>query len=219
MVSSKIIKHIEDSFNKAKKESSKLNDEVLDIKGLTSSKVKHFLNNICSIDDCRYFEIGVYEGSTFCSAIYKNNLNAMAIDNWSEQGIAPVREDIDWKVSDDPKSNFMKNAKKFRTNNKVRAYDKNCYDFNLGNFDYKVNVFFYDGSHDLFLQYNSLMYYNEIFDDTFILIVDDWNWQRNGIRQAIKDLKFNIVYEKEVFTSEEDLNDFWNGLGIFLLEK
>ena len=74
MVSSKIIKHIEDSFNRAKEENSELNDGVLDIKGLTSKKVKHFLNNICSIDDCRYFEIGVYEGATFCSAIYKNNL-------------------------------------------------------------------------------------------------------------------------------------------------
>ena len=49
MESSKTINHIEDSFNRAKEEKSKLNDEVLDIKGLTSKKVKHFLNNICNI--------------------------------------------------------------------------------------------------------------------------------------------------------------------------
>ena len=219
MESSKTINHIEDSFNRAKEEKSKLNDEVLDIKGLTSKKVKHFLNNICNIKDCRYFEIGVYEGATFCSSIYKNNLSAIAIDNWIQQGITPFREDIDWESSDDPKSNFIRNTKKFRSSKKVRAYDTNCYDFNLENFDFKVNIFFYDGFHDVFSQYNALMYYNEISDDEFILIVDDWNWQRNGINQAIKALKYKVLYVKEIFTSGEDPNDFWNGLGIFVLKK
>ena len=65
-----LIKHIDDSIEWGKLEVSKLTQDILDIHGITSNKVKCFLNNICNIDGATYLEIGVFRGATFCSAIY-----------------------------------------------------------------------------------------------------------------------------------------------------
>ena len=39
-----------------------------------------------SFDDARYSEVGVWKGSTLCSAIYGNKVRALAADNWSGFG-------------------------------------------------------------------------------------------------------------------------------------
>jgi hypothetical protein len=63
-------------------------------------------------------------------------------------------------------------------------------------------------------------------ENTFIFIVDDWNWQqvRDGTYRAIKQLNAKIVYEKEIKTTTDNstttLSDtWWNGMGVFVLSK
>ena len=50
-------------------------------------------------------------------------------------------------------------------------------------------------------------------------IMDDWNWQ--GVQEATNAmLKYNtVLYKQEIKTSGEDPNDYWNGLGIFVVRK
>ena len=81
-----LTEHIEKSLEFGEFEVSKLRQDIFDIKGLTSNKVRCFLNNVCGVEDCNYLELGVHRGATFCSAIYANYVNAVAIDNWSEYG-------------------------------------------------------------------------------------------------------------------------------------
>jgi hypothetical protein len=57
------------------------------------------------------------------------------------------------------------------------------------------------------------------FSDKFILIIDDWNWEQGGIFDAIDDLNLLVSFDKQIYTTGEDPQDYWNGLGIFLLEK
>ena len=52
-----------------------------------------------------------------------------------------------------------------------------------------------------------------------ILIVDDWNWQKEGALKALEESDSIVTYQKNIHTSGEDSKDFWNGLGIFLIEK
>jgi hypothetical protein len=61
----------------------------------------------------------------------------------------------------------------------------------------------------------------EVCDDIFIFIVDDWNWLQvaHGTKKCISELNLKIIFEKEIFTTGEDPNDYWNGLGIYVLEK
>ena len=70
-----LINHIERSLYFGEKEVSKLTEEIMQIEGLTSRKVKSLLNNLCGLEDCSYLEFGTYKGATFCAAIYNNDIN------------------------------------------------------------------------------------------------------------------------------------------------
>ena len=91
--------------------------------------------------------------------------------------------------------------------------------FLVKNHHFKIDILFYDGNHTYKDQYQMVTKFKDILSDIFILIVDDWNWERDGILHAIEDLNFKILYDKQIYTNGEDPNDFWNGLGIFLLER
>ena len=91
-VSKKFIKKIHDSFRYANNKESKINNDILDIEGMSGVKSRHFFNNICSCDDTRYLEIGSFHGSTFSSALYKNKIQAVAIDNWCQFGYQKPKE-------------------------------------------------------------------------------------------------------------------------------
>jgi hypothetical protein len=58
-----------------------------------------------------------------------------------------------------------------------------------------------------------------IFSKETILIIDDWNWNSGAFEKFVSDNNLFISHYRELYTSGEDTNDFWNGLGIFLIEK
>ena len=219
-----MIERIESSLKWAKLEVSKLNQDVADIRGLTSMKVRCFLNNICSEENAVYLEIGSYKGATFFSALYGNDINAIAIDNWRVEKIMPAITPL-WGsfkgsgVKTKPKDVFLKNLKKFKGTNNVQILDENYLSFNKKSLQYKPNIIFYDGEHTFKDQYQVLTDFKDYLADEFVLIVDDWNWEKRGVLKGIKDLNLNVKYKKEIFTKGEDPDDFWNGLGIFILEK
>ena len=82
-----LITHIINSLENANKNKSKIDEDILDMNGMSGKKTRHFYNNLCSMEDARYLEIGVWKGSTLCSAMCNNeNLICLGIDNWSEFG-------------------------------------------------------------------------------------------------------------------------------------
>ena len=144
------IKHIEESLKFGNLEVSKLTQDVIDIKGLTSKKVRCFLNNICNKENTVYLEVGSYKGATFFSALYGNHANAIAIDNWKEEemmpAIAPIWGGLGGSVTRaKPKDVFLQNLKKFKGTNSVQVLDENYLNFNKKFLSYKPNVLFYDG--------------------------------------------------------------------------
>ena len=44
-------------------------------------KKQDIYNNICSMKDARYLEIGTWKGSSICSAMCNNKMTCLAIDN------------------------------------------------------------------------------------------------------------------------------------------
>ena len=66
------IDRINFSIEQAKNGVSKLPVEVLDLPGMSSYKVRHFLNNLCArFINTSYMEVGCYKGSTLISAGYE----------------------------------------------------------------------------------------------------------------------------------------------------
>ena len=61
-----------DSFRQAELDKSNLREFDRDLYGASGRKIKHAINNICSIkDNLTYLELGVYRGSTLIAANFK----------------------------------------------------------------------------------------------------------------------------------------------------
>jgi len=215
----RICKSISDARNcisKIDPETSEGKD-ILEYKGMTGTKTRHLYNNMLSyIDDVRYLEIGTWYGSSSISAIYKNKVQALFIDNWSQFGGDP--------------NIFMEALQKYEGDSDLYLIENNCWEVELNSLDKKFNIYLYDGGHTESDHYKSLEYYLPILDDTFVFMVDDWCWGdvRDGTMRAIRDLGLKIHFRHEEFLSSDDLigmpkhkgkESWWNGVAIFLLSK
>jgi hypothetical protein len=206
------------AVNNAISEQSKLTPDILKISGMSSNKVRHFLNNIIT-PTSRYLEIGSWRGSTFVSALFKNNPEiAFAIDNWSEF----TDPNLQSGSGVGPQQAFMENVKKYITCD-YNVIEGDCFKINpVENRIKNINTFFYDGSHDLNSQKQALTYYYDFLSDCFIFMVDDWNEDstRIGTKIAIEELNLKTIYE---YVGKADHNgdrkNWWNGFYISVLKK
>lgn len=209
------IKIIENSLIKANNDYSKLTEELLDAYGMSGKRTRHFYNNILGYPShfLNILEIGVYTGISTSCAMYKNKCRMVIIDNFSEFG--------------NVKEKLIQNIEKYKGENTVDFYEEDCFKIDLKKIETKFNVYIYDAGHTVEDQYNALVYYHDVLEDIFIYIVDDWNYPPTNIGtfNAIKDLNLKVLYQKEIFTShkhnreDNDINGYWNGMGIFVLKK
>jgi len=203
-----LISHVKMSIANAKNGISKIdNPEILAIDGMSTSAVRHFLNNLCSLPHCRYLEIGVWKGSTWIAALYNNDniAEAVAIDNWSQFG--------------SPSTDFTNNCGRFLDPNRYTFVDEDSFKLNPNAlFKTPVNVYFYDGCHLKESQKKAFTYYNEIFDHTFIAVIDDWSSEmhRSGTYQAFDELGYEILFEESLPAGQDQ---FWNGQYVAVIRK
>lgn len=217
-----LIDTVKIALTKSKNNESKISKKTKNLPGLTSEKVKHFINNLCELPDCKYLEAGVFQGSIFAAAVEKNDLVATAIDNFSESSIIPMDSNVN--INSEKGNNkeiFLKNIKDLVLNKQVNIIDSNVFETDLNKISLKSNVIFMDIEHTYESHYNFLNKFYEKIDNTFVYVVDDWNWLqvRDATFKSIEDLKLKTLFKEEIFTKGEDKNDYWNGLGIFVLNK
>ena len=75
------------AFDQAIAGTTKLPPEVMAIRGMSGKKYRTFINALVeSLENPKYLEVGSWMGSTLCSAIHGNDVEAVAIDNWSQFG-------------------------------------------------------------------------------------------------------------------------------------
>ena len=217
-----LIDTVKTALTKSKNNESKISEKTKNLPGLTSEKVKHFINNLCELPDCKYLEAGVFQGSIFAAAVERNDLVATAIDNFSESSIMPMDSNVN--INSEKGNNkeiFLRNIKDLVFNKQVNIIDSNVFEADLNKISLKSNVIFMDIEHTYESHYNFLNKFYEKIDNTFVYVVDDWNWLqvRDATFKSIEDLKLKTLFKEEIFTKGEDKNDYWNGLGIFVLNK
>ena len=218
-----LIKHIEDSIHWGDKEVSKLSQDVMNIHGITSNKIRCFLNNICSIGGT-YLEIGVFRGATFCSATYQNDIHAIGIDNFASPNLMPMGVSqklatyLKRGIEISPQEDFLNNVKRFGNTEQLDVYKTDYTTFDYGQLP-KVNIIFYDGDTRYHDQYVVLKKLLPLFSEQTILIMDDWNWNSGAIDNIIEEENLIVTFKKEIFTNGEEMDSFWNGIGVFLIEK
>ena len=192
------------------------------VPGLTSERVRHFLNNICSQEGAVYLEVGVYAGSTFCAAIENNDMvAAYANDNWSQPDLQPGRDDISLDLSDVTMDVFVSNVERFAQNIDVSVIPGDSSNLSVDDFDHKVNIIFYDGDNNEDKMNEFFSKIDSYTDDVFTLIIDDANIQSNVevTKNFINATGWKILYERELLNDFEDSSMWWTGLYVVVLSK
>jgi hypothetical protein len=211
-----LVTKVKSAFQRALLGEGTLPEAVLALSGMSGRKYRLFINNLIgSLMDARYLEIGVWAGSTLCSAIDRNTVTALAIDNWSEFG--------------GPSQQFFTNLARFKHPKAGVSFlerDFRGVDYqSIGHF----NVYLFDGPHSAKDQRDGVVLPLTALDEQFVLIVDDWNWLavREGTSAGIKDASLIVDLQIEVRTSidntqpevKNEHSDWHNGYCISVLSK
>ena len=196
------------------------------VEGLTSPRVRHFLNNLCSQEGAVYLEVGVYAGSTFCAAVQNNDMvAAYANDNWSQPNLQPARDDMDLTLENVTVDTFVKNLQENITTDSldfdIKILNGDSSQLGKKDFEQDVNVIFYDGDND---QLKMIEFYTQMLtftQDVFTLVVDDANVEKNVevTKQFIEYNGLKVLYERELLNDQEDINMWWNGLYVVVVSK
>ena len=207
----KACRFIRDCICDAQRECSKLlippGGRILSLKGMSSDRNRHLLNNLCSLKGARYLEIGVWQGSTLASAGYLNPIHITAVDNWSQ--------------FEGPKEEFRRNCQE-HVRNELSLFDEDSFKISLAKLPGKYHIYFYDGDHSYKSQYQAFRYFDSVLESTFIAIVDDYNSDdvQRGTQDAFRDLGYRVVCEEYLPTpGNADMSTWWNGLYVALVKK
>lgn len=205
-----VIKSIDDSANQ----------KDYDLSGLSSNRVRTLLNSICSDSTVKYLEVGAYLGSTFCAAIENNSIEAYAVDNWSTANLKPYKNKLTF-IETASIDKFKENIINTNSNCVVKIVNKNCLFASTEDVPSKINCVFYDGDHEYHQQLASLNAINNLVDNTFILILDDANFEGvvSSANKFIEQNKYTVLFERKILNDIEDETMWWNGLYILVLQK
>jgi len=231
-----IVKHVDLSLDSALKQKSKLTEEMT-VKSITGEGMeiedrllgfsgwsfRHLMNNLCNYPGANYLEIGVYRGSTLISAIYGNEDilgEVHAIENYSE-----------FTNVEDPRICYERALEKYipNTRDKIQFHELDCFSMDLNKLP-KIDIYFYDGEHSLDAQYRAFKYFEPVFADTFIAVVDDWEQKkvREGTKKAFSEIGYDVVSSRSVIPAKRPDNknrvnnptlDWWNGTFVAVLKK
>ncbi len=196
------------------------------VEGLTSPRVRHFLNNLCSQEGAVYLEVGVYAGSTFCAAVQNNDMvAAYANDNWSQPNLQPAREDITLALENVTVDTFVKNLQENITTETldfdIQVLNGDSSQLGKKDFKHDVNVIFYDGDNDQMKMVEFFTNMLTFTQDVFTLVIDDANIEKN-VEVTKQFLDYNglkILYERELLNDPEDAAMWWNGLYVVVVSK
>jgi hypothetical protein len=211
-----LINHAEQSYENSENRISKLTNEILHMEGMSGIKTRHLYNNICNLDNANYLEIGTYKGSSFVSAIHKNNINGIAVDNWSE--------------FDGPKNEFLFNVGHFCQNQTFNFIEKDCFQLEENDiYEHcdSIDIYMYDGCHKYESQRKAITHFAKFLSKYSIIIIDDWRTDNNegriqkGTYDGIQESGLIIHKKIEKITLQEltGPSEYWNGFGLFVCEK
>lgn len=205
-----MIEHILNSVLKAEKLESKLSSDVFHLDGMSGVKGRCLLNNLANYPTCNYFEIGTFKGSTIISASYQNEGKFTALDNFSQFG--------------GPKQELLNNKEAYKDECNFTFIESDCWKVDKSLIPDDINLYFFDGGHDYHSQKMALDFFVDKMAKQFILIVDDWNDKsfnvQSGTLDGIKNNNLTTLFSLEIgHNVDSDRPGYWNGFGIFLLEK
>jgi len=205
-----LIKHVKDSFEKASRLESKLTGQQFEevqaskkwrknfiplyhsLSGITQYAGYHLLNNLCSLQGASHLHVGLLAGDSFISALYGN------------QSTLKQQTGIDW-FKECPEEIFYSNCNRYLILNKCQFINSECFKVDKSSFENPIDIYFYDADHSLIGHEKALTYFNDIFADVFVVVIDDWScpWIRGPTFKAFNKLGYSILYENAFLNSND----------------
>lgn len=212
-----------DSFRQAELDKSNLREFDRDLYGASGRKIKHAINNICSIkDNLTYLELGVYRGSTLIAANFKNDITTYAVDDYTidPKEANPYKEE-GWT---NPRMAVVDLINRYRQSEKlqniINLIDSEATKVNLKSIAKKIDIVHYDlEEHHCNLE-SVLRYYLPVFDKYVVLLISNWN--SSSVRTAYTrfantpGVEVELLNEKLSHTTADGMN-WYNGFSLSLV--
>lgn len=210
---SELVKHVVDCVT-----TSGIPKVKVDIPGLTSIRVQTLLNSLAQ-GVSSYLEVGAAMGATFCAVLKNNPITAVAIDNWSSQ-IQPATDSAP-RLPQNSVDTFMQNVEQYKGSSKISVVNDDIFSVDTTPITGRIQMMFYDGPHDRASTARAVEHYYSSLANEAIVVFDDANWNGvvDGARDGFARVGAQVVYEKMMLNSEENPNEWWNGLYITVIRK
>lgn len=199
---------------------------LLKIAGGSSAKSRSLLNLLCTKEKTSYLEIGLWQGSTFISALHNNNktiVQAIGLDDWSQY----MGETA---LTAGPKESFFHHCTSFipsyhlsEASGPYRVLSQDCFTVDKKIFTLPVNIYFYDGGHTQAEQEKAFTYFDSVLDNCFVAIVDDFSRRevQKGTYKAFDKLGYTVLFEQALPVNYplKTPCDWWGGLYVAVIRK
>ena len=223
------VAHVRQSIRRANMLVSRAPAAALELEGMSSDRVRHLLNNLCSRASTSYLEVGSWKGSTLAAALANNDqTRAVAIDDFSEYGSskAKIMQNLNAVLRLDRTATAAAAAAQRVQFLEADAFASPTLTMlaEIAAEGRPFDVYLYDGSHDYASHIAALTQFLPVLASVFVLCVDDWNFPhvRAGTRAAFDALSadLDMLYETELparFNGDKDL--WWNGMLVAVFQK
>jgi hypothetical protein len=196
-----LISHVKTSLNNALKLKSKLTALLTYDKNLKKEiPFHHLLNNLCEFGKASHLHIGLLEGESFIAALYNN------------QSFLKDQIGVDW-FQECPENIFYSNCNKY-LNPTYQIINSNCFNIDKSLVHLPIDIYFYDADHSITGHEKAFTYYNDVFSDVFVSVVDDWKcpWIRKATFVAFEKLDYTILFEGIIPSTAKDGNGQYVGV-------
>lgn len=164
----------------------------------------HLLNNLCDLPGTSHLHVGLLKGGSFVAALYGN------------QDLLVEAIGVDW-FEEYPYDKFYSNCSTYLDMDKIKIINDSCFDLDKSLFTSPIDIYFYDADHSMLGHQKAFTYYDDVFSDVFIAVVDDWKcpWVRRPTFKAFEKLHYHILYETYI----PDSKAYGHGQYVVVIKK
>lgn len=208
--------YISNAIEKTLRGESNLTDDILSIRGFSSSTIRRLINNLTNTK-CTYLEVGLLCGATFVSSFNKNCVS-IGIEDFSEN----FQADMPGYDKEELERNIDQNSD--RAKEIVIHYESHL-DINKEVLPKDIDIYFFDGHHGIETHSVALPEFFDNMADRFIFVVDDCVWPQviQGTGVGFKFLRNKLwiekVWELRNDPNDKDDNKWVEGVNIYLIKK
>lgn len=144
----------------------------------------HLLNNVCGWMNASHLHIGLLKGGSFIAALYQN------------QDFLRHQVGVDW-FQEYPEKDFYTNCDRYLDRSKCLIINTECFHLDKSLFLDPIDILLYDADHSLMAHEKAFTFYDDIFADVFVAIIDDWKcpWVRRPTFKAFEKLNYTLLFE------------------------